>query len=463
MPNVFREQAEDRFHRSLAFLNKAETLLQDDLVNRSALADAVSAIKNMLQGYLLLRVSRTQEAAVTQRWQEIAASNSMPDLLQACGEAGLDLRGLAVEIKGLNHDRNRRMHDDPSQRIETQQARQALDLARKVQGRIKAAVQGTTANQPEAVVSSAPARLAAVARAAVTGQLGRAGGSHPVPAPLTTQHAETVATDPSGIHAASQRDSAPVEASIPVVLHTDDAAATASVVAPAASHEQTSAYAQRDAALEREPAKSIEQSETLIPDETEGENDFGDPNGSGDTRLLAVLTSPEPERRQSRVRRVLARALLIAAVLILGIVAGAGLMLPIATGHAPGWLAFATKYLPATPTANVAPMATVTPAPAGPFAAGSLIVTPSCAGSGSAVTLINTGVQPVRWSIGSPDGTGVLFAFPSANASVAAPSQSGTLKGGASVTLSVSGSTGGASTVVVVASTGTVQLPAPTC
>ncbi|MGH2515595.1 MAG: hypothetical protein ACRDHP_08060, partial [Ktedonobacterales bacterium] len=103
--------------------------------------------------------------------------------------------------------------------------------------------------------------------------------------------------------------------------------------------------------------------------------------------------------------------------------------------------------------------ATATPAPAGPYTAGTLTVTPACL-SGATVTLLNMGAQSVRWSIGSPDGAEVTFALPGGNA---APSQSGVLKSGASVPVGVSGVSSGGATVVVVASTGTVQLPAPTC
>lgn len=449
MPNVFREQAEDRFTRSLAFLTKADTLLQDDLVNRSALADAVSAIKNMLQGYLLLRISQTPETGVTQRWQEIAASNSMPDLLQACGEAGLDLRGLAVEIKALNRERNRRMHDDPGQRIETPQARQALDLARNVQRRIRAAVQGKpVAAEPE-TAQSAPARIATIARAAVSGQLGRS-GARPVEA------TPTAVAGVDGLHNGDQHEHATASgegssARTTQAIIADEAKPTdAPGVAP-----EIESDAQADA-----PVDGIE---TLIPDEADSADDAGD---SGDTRLLAALTStaPERQRRRSRVGRVLVRALLAAATLLIGVAAGAGLMFPVATGHAPGWLAFATTYLPATPTptAPVAPTATATATPpqSGPYIAGALTVTPSCFG-GAGVTLTNTGAQPVRWSIGSPDSAGVLFALPGGNA--AAVSQSGVLKAGGSVAVSISDAASGAGSLVVISSTGTVQLPAPAC
>nr|MBF6590164.1 hypothetical protein [Ktedonobacterales bacterium] len=72
MANTFEEQAKDRFGKSTAFLNKAQALLQDDLVARTVLADAVSAIKNMLQGYLLVRIGAGPMGGQAQQWQEVA-------------------------------------------------------------------------------------------------------------------------------------------------------------------------------------------------------------------------------------------------------------------------------------------------------------------------------------------------------------------------------------------------------
>src|SRR5579884_755235 len=173
--NTFDEQAKERFRRSLAFMQKAHALLQDDLVYRSALADAVSAIKNMLQGYLLLRVSTMPASAVTQRWQEVAVTNRMPDLIQACIEAGLSLHGLERDIKRLNNERNYRTHDDPQRLVNPEQAAEAYELALTVQKRIKAAVQGKTGAEsvgtsPAPARSGNSGRLAPV-RAAMSGTL----------------------------------------------------------------------------------------------------------------------------------------------------------------------------------------------------------------------------------------------------------------------------------------------------
>ena len=218
--------------------------------------------------------------------------------------------------------------------------------------------------------------------------------------------------------------------------------------------------AETGASLEAAAGASSEDVEALVPDETDGANGSA---SSGDTQLLAALTSSAPEHRRNRAGRAIVRVLLAVALLLIGVIGGAALMFPVATGRAPGWLTFATQFLPATPTATAIPTtpAAPSPTPSGPFIAGAFVVVPSCSAGNAAVTLTNTGTQPVRWSIGSPDGAGVMFALPGGGS--AAPSQSGTLKGGASVTISVSGTSSGADTLVVVASTGTVQLPAPTC
>ena len=91
MANTFDEQAKERFQKSLAFMHKAEALLQDDLIYRSALADSVSAIKNMLQGYLLYRVAQMPPSAVSSDGRRSLHQQSHAELIVTCGEAGLDL------------------------------------------------------------------------------------------------------------------------------------------------------------------------------------------------------------------------------------------------------------------------------------------------------------------------------------------------------------------------------------
>jgi hypothetical protein len=159
--NTFQDQAKDRFRRSEAFLRKAQALIQDDLIYRSALADAVSAIKNMLQGYLLLRIAASAPSPQVQEWQEIAVSNRMPDLLRACVEAGLNLRGVDRDVRRLNTERNQRTHDDPQYLIDSVQAESALTLALEVHKLIRDALRG---DQQAPAAVALPRRPAAFGR-----------------------------------------------------------------------------------------------------------------------------------------------------------------------------------------------------------------------------------------------------------------------------------------------------------
>jgi hypothetical protein len=135
--NFYEEQARQRFHRAKAFVDKAHGLmLQEDLVSRSALDDAISAIKNSLQGYLLYQIAQAPSGGGERDWPEVAASNRMPDLIRACQQASLPLNGLDGEIKKLNDERNFRTHDDPLRAVDPVQARQAVEVALLVQRRI---------------------------------------------------------------------------------------------------------------------------------------------------------------------------------------------------------------------------------------------------------------------------------------------------------------------------------------
>lgn len=425
MPNTFEEQAKDRFRKSHAFLQKATTLLQDDLVYRSALADAVSSIKNMLQGYLLLRVARTPESAVTQRWQEIAASNRMPDLIQACGEAGLDLRGLAVEIKRLNTERNYRTHDDPERLVDPDQAAHALDLAQTVQKRIRAANQG---------VSVTDATPAADVRATTSADTANRASPHRQPAPATAA--------PLG-----EESSSP--------LHHDSAKPTASA-AHAAAQATSPAH---DISVATAPENSgTVTGDAATPDEPQDD----DPLSPDDTPVsLPVVT-----RRRRRVGQALLQTLIAALLVIAGVAAGAGLTLPVAMGHTPEWLSFATQFLPpgATPTPILTPVPTATPAPtSAPVTIGALTVqiAPCQAGS-TTLTLQNTGSKPLRWALGAPDTPTAAFSF--GQSATSAPTQFGSLAAGTSVVVAATAPAGvGTYRVVVVAPEGTVQLLLAAC
>jgi hypothetical protein len=137
VPNFYEEQARQRFHRAKAFVDKAHGLmLQEDLVSRSALDDAISAVKNSLQGFLLYQIAQAPSGSGQRDWPEVAAGNRMPDLIRACQQAGLALKGLDTEIKKLNDERNFRTHDDPLRAVDTVQARQAVEVALMVQRRI---------------------------------------------------------------------------------------------------------------------------------------------------------------------------------------------------------------------------------------------------------------------------------------------------------------------------------------
>ena len=430
MPNTFEEQAKDRFRKSHAFMQKANTLLQDDLVYRSALADAVSSIKNMLQGYLLLRVARTPDSMVTQHWQEVAASNRMPDLIQACGEAGLDLRGLAVEIKRLNNERNYRTHDDPQRLVNPDQAAYALDLAQTVQKRIRAAVQGGgTANSPTPAMPAAYERQRVPADAAP-----RQAAAAPSPSlPVNDETATEAHTDAP----ANGRETQPTAPDRPPEQDTSSASMTAQP-----GEDSTSGDVAAISAVE-----SQEDDDPLSPDE-------------------AAMSLPVVTQRRGRFTRALLRALIAAVLLVAGAMAGAGLALPVATGHVPAWLPFATQLLPArsTPSPTLTPIPTAVPTPtSGPVTVGALTIQIApCQAGVTTLTLHNTGATSLRWALGSPDTSTPAFAVGAS--APGAPTQFGTLAAAASV--SITASAPGAVTtyhVVEVAPEGTVQLLLAAC
>jgi hypothetical protein len=195
VPNFYEEQARQRFHRAKAFVDKAHGLmLQEDLVSRAALDDAISAIKNSLQGYLMYQIAQTQTGGGQRDWPEVAASNRMPDLIRACQQAGLSLNGLDAEIKKLNDERNFRTHDDPLRAVDSVQARQAVEVALLVQRRIadalrRSGVSGILTARP-ASVEEATLPKTGVGRAPATG---RAASVSPA-APLARSTSSAIAT-----------------------------------------------------------------------------------------------------------------------------------------------------------------------------------------------------------------------------------------------------------------------------
>ncbi|HEV2457446.1 MAG TPA: hypothetical protein VGS80_03710 [Ktedonobacterales bacterium] len=427
MANTFEEQARDRLGRSLQFLDKSQALLHDDLIYRSALADAVSAIKNMLQGYLLLKIAATPLGPVTQRWQETASSNSMPDLIAACSDAGLDLRGLAVEIKRLNSERTYRTHEDPQRLVDAEQAAHAIKIARDVQQRIKEAVQGRH--------KSLPVRAAQVARSAVSGQIRL---SPQAAAAVRAHDTEEAFGDTSAFAASVAVAPAPPADGQPVA----NGRASAQPLT-----------ADRDGASDNAASRGAGK----VPAAAAGLPDADDADDALDTGDVAAI---KPPRRRGPIGRALLRAALAASLLIVGAAAGVGVTIPVASGHAPGWLGFATHLLPASATATASPSPTATPATTGPVTLGALLVAaPVCQAGKAAIALTNTGAQPLDWAAGGTDA-GTLIA-PAAGATGQA-SVSGILQGGASVTFSVTAASSAAH-IVVVAPGGAISLLVNAC
>lgn len=428
MANTFDEQARDRFTKSLKFMQKAEALLEDDLVYRSALADAVSAIKNMLQGYLLLKVANTPASGVTHQWQEAAASNRMPELIAACSEAGLDLRGLAVDIKRLNVERNNRAHDDPLRLIELDQAVQAIETARTLQRRIKAAIQGKIDSRSLPVMA---AQAAHVARAAVSGQLNRRAPVASAPAAKLPPSADGATDMPAH--------------------KTNGAHQTGA--SPDAAH-AVSLPAEPEGALPSEPGAPTAADALLIEEES---------TQAGDTdEMLAI----EPRKRhRRRGAGVLVRAFIAAALLLVGMVVGAGLMVPVARGQAPEWLAFTASVLPGTPSPTATPVPTATPLPhSTPQTLGDLAVSAAICSTGTtSFTLTNAGQAPLQWAAASPDAPAATFTVSDVRGERHAIVND-LLKPGASVTVSVvNASATGPFAVDVIAPGGAVHVLAGAC
>lgn len=368
MANTFLDQANDRFDKATAFLNNSRMLLKNDLIYVSALADAVSAIKNMVQGYLYTQIAQKPAGTAPQSWQEAAASNSMPDLLRAAAEAGLRLPNLlGPRINQLNRDRNSRTHDDPKRLIDYARAQEAIGIAEEVRRTVRTALG----------VSTAPAKVPAGAAVA------------PVAPSLS---AAPIATAP-----------APTGAPI--------------AAAPA-----------------------------LANDELEERDDD---------------VSPATPGWGQRFLRALGRIAAVLLLLLVGLAAGVGVMIPVASGNAPSWLGFATRLLPtptAVQTATSVPTATPTAAPSGPIILGAITVSPLvCGAGGASFQMHNVGTVPAQWAVGSPGATQPMFALTSG----ATPQVTlfGSLDSTSEVTIYVSGR----APVVLTTDGGAVQLTSPAC
>jgi hypothetical protein len=142
MPDLFVERRDEHLRKTDAFLEEARNLFRDDLLYRSSLADAVSAIKHCLQAYLWYRVGAVPASEQRQRWQEVALDGSMPQLLRACTEAGLRLGDVERAVRDLNDARNRRLHDLPQTPIAHAQAAAAVQSALTIRDRVKEEIGG---------------------------------------------------------------------------------------------------------------------------------------------------------------------------------------------------------------------------------------------------------------------------------------------------------------------------------
>ncbi len=411
MPNTFEEQAKERFRKSLAFLQKANALLQDDLVFRSALADSVSATKNMLQGYLLLRIAANPTSVVTQRWQEAAIGARMPDLLRACDEAGLHLHGLERDIQRLNNERNYRAHDDPQRFVDPVQAERAYELAITVQRRIKAAVQGS--------------------------------------------NAEVVGVAPASTRSASSRISAPVRAAVSNTLDKVAAAARSSGTASATATAATRGAGDSAASAHPGSASGKNGASATAADAAEEELATTD-----DTYAEMPALSRRSARRGPSFA---ARVALLAAALLIGVVAGFGVSIPVANGAAPSFLDFAKGfYVTPTIAATVAPTATLDPTAApqtSPVQLGALAIDqPRCVTGVLQVTLVNAGAISIQYAAGTSSESASI----GVDTSASQPSRFSTLAANSNVTLSVHG-LAARGDIIVVTSSGSVHLLAPTC
>jgi hypothetical protein len=179
MPDLFVERRDEHLRKTDAFLDEARNLFRDDLLYRSALADAVSAIKHCLQAYLWYRIGAVPAGDQRQRWQEVALEGSMPALLRACTEAGMRLGDAERAVRDLNDARNRRLHDLPQTPIAHAQAASAVQHALTIRDRVKEEISGRSVG---AVVRVPAAAAAGTATARVTGRPAETAAPTKVPA-----------------------------------------------------------------------------------------------------------------------------------------------------------------------------------------------------------------------------------------------------------------------------------------
>lgn len=404
MPSSFSDSRDDHLKRSAAFLREAYNRTNDDLLYRSAIGDAVEAIKHAFQAYLWQRAAEVTADERRQRWQITAADAKMPDLVATVQEAGLTLnRSRGDEVLNLNRRRNRLTHDSPrgGSRISARDALDAVKLAQDVRNAVVVALGG----KPDTVFAAATASSAAPATAARTEPSAATSSARSVAASAAPTPAAPAAGTPAT--SAVPIPTMPASSSMPLASSEDD---------------------DEDAAEDSKRLKSRR----------------------GRTGWLVALAA------------VLALVVGLSGGVALGYPLGQGHVpswLP--TGLLPSGL------LLASPTSAVTPTPTAPAAAAGPFAIGALLVTPShCGLVPATLTLRDTGAVAVDWSAGSPDSAGAAFALAPTTASptaLARPTVSGRLAPGASVTLTITGVAPGAGHVVIVADGGTLAVPVGVC
>jgi hypothetical protein len=405
------ERARERLQRARSFLEKAHALmLQDDLVYRSALDDSISAIKNNLQGYLLQKIVSSGGYAPIP-WQEAVQGNRMPELLRACAEAGLDLRGLDREIRKLNDERNFRTHDDPLRHVDTAQARQAVDLALLLNRRVQDALKSAGVRPPVPSVSLS-SRL-----------------PDPVLAKVGIGPVRPAA--PQGANGARPA----VAASSGSATLSNSSAAVATATPP--PHPAVKAAEPAPATPEKRAPEPITEDDEI---------------GQETAEQVAVQGA---ERRQW-MRRFLVRGGAAAALLIAGAASGVGLA--VVSGNA------FNAHLSAGSQSKINVTATPTLLPGNAYlAAGPVLVSaPACQGGRAVLSLRNTGPTSQSFSLGSPDDHTATFAL--APATPGQASLSGALAPNASAVVYVTPGAGATRyTVVVVAQGGAAQVPAAAC
>ncbi len=408
MASVFLDRRDEHLKKSEAFLHAAKVRLSDNLPYRSALSDAVEAIRHSLQAYLWMRVAAVGAGSQSVQWQEVAIKASMPDMLTAASDAGLSLSKDEREtVLELTRVRNHFTHDSPhtGKLITRDVADRAVAIANAVDRRVQRAL-GIT--QPAAAVATRAASTATVAAAGAV-RVAPKEPERPAAAATTATGAEAVAATPT-----------PTAPATPTPIPATAASAAATGAAST-------------------------QAETPSDDE-----DVGEPDAPDDTTGM-----PEPPRRR---RGRLLWLLTAAATLVLGVAAGSAVTYPLASGRIPSWVPYASQLAAATPTT----LATATSIPTGPFVAGNLLITPSaCANVPTTLTLRNTGAAPISWAAGSPDALSATFA--SGADATPHPTLTGQLAPDASVTLAVAGLPSGGAHVVIIADGGTVAVPLGVC